>query len=100
MPWFPEFANAAQLAREEARAAGQADPVGEYLAALREGDTRILEKVWPGEVVIYDPRAGEVRGHKQVRQFIARNMSWLGGLHAFGRAGGGRAAGPAGSRRP
>jgi limonene-1,2-epoxide hydrolase len=82
MPWFPEFANAAQLAREEARAAGQADPVGEYLAALREGDTRILEKVWPGEVVIYDPRAGEVRGHKQVRQFIAHNMSWLGGLHA------------------
>jgi hypothetical protein len=82
MPWFPEFANAAQLAREEARAAGRTDPVGEYLAALRAGDTRILEKVWPGEVVIYDPRAGEVRGHKQVRQFIAHNMSWLGGLHA------------------
>jgi ketosteroid isomerase-like protein len=82
MPWFPEFASAAQAAREEARAAGQADPVGEYLAALREGDTRILEKVWPGEVVIYDPRAGEVRGHKQVRQFIAHNLSWLGGLHA------------------
>jgi hypothetical protein len=53
MPWFPEFANAAQLAREEARAAGQADPVGEYLAALRAGDTRILEKVWPGEVVAF-----------------------------------------------
>jgi hypothetical protein len=82
MPWFPEFANAAQLAREEVRAAGQADPVGEYLAALREGDTRILETVWPGEVVIYDPRAGEIRGHRQVRQFIAHNMSWLGGLHA------------------
>jgi hypothetical protein len=38
--------------------------------------------VWPGDVVIYDPRAGEVRGHKQVRQFISRNLSWLAGLHA------------------
>jgi ketosteroid isomerase-like protein len=82
MPWFPEFASAAQLAREEVRAAGLADPVGEFLAALREGDPRILETVWPGEVVIYDPRAGEIRGHKQVRQFISRNLSWLAGLHA------------------
>ena len=82
MPWFPEFASAAQLAREEVRADGRADPVGEFLAALREGDPRILEAVWPGEVVIYDPRAGEVRGHKQVRAFIGRNLSWLAGLHA------------------
>ena len=82
MPWFPEFASAAQLAREEVRADGLADPVGEFLAALREGDPRILETVWPGEIVIYDPRAGEVRGHKQVREFIRRNLSWLAGLHA------------------
>ena len=82
MPWFPEFASAAQLAREEVRADGLADPVGEFLAALREGDPRILEAVWPGEIVIYDPRAGEVRGHKQVREFISRNLSWLAGLHA------------------
>jgi ketosteroid isomerase-like protein len=82
MPWFPEFASAAELAREEVRADGRADPVGEFLAALREGDPRILEAVWPGEVVIYDPRAGEVRGHKQVRAFIGRNLSWLAGLHA------------------
>ena len=82
MPWFPEFASAAQLAREEAHADGLADPVGEFLAALREGDPRILEAVWPGEIVIYDPRAGEIRGHKQVREFIRRNLSWLAGLHA------------------
>jgi ketosteroid isomerase-like protein len=82
MPWFPDFANAAELARRQTRAVGLADPVGEYLTALNEGDTRILEAVWPGEVVIYDPRAGEVRGHKQVRRFIARNQSWLAGLHA------------------
>jgi ketosteroid isomerase-like protein len=82
MPWFPEFASAAQLAREEVRDEGLADPVGEFLAALREGDPRILEAVWPGEIVIYDPQAGEIRGHKQVREFIRRNLSWLAGLHA------------------
>jgi hypothetical protein len=32
--------------------------------------------------VIYDPRAGEVRGHRQVRRFISHNLSWLAGLHA------------------
>jgi hypothetical protein len=67
MPWFPEFASAAQLAREEVRAEGLADPVGDFLAALREGDPRTLEAVWPGEIVIYDPRAGEVRGHRSGR---------------------------------
>jgi ketosteroid isomerase-like protein len=82
MPWFPEFASAAQLAREQEREAGLADPVGEYLAALRAGDTRILETVWPGEVVIDDPRAGEVRGHRKVRQFISSNVSWLAGRQA------------------
>ena len=82
MPWFPDFASAVELARQQTRAAGLADPVGEYFAALNQGDTRALETVWPGEVVIYDPRAGEVRGHHQVRQFIGRNLSWLAGLHA------------------
>jgi hypothetical protein len=82
MPWFPDFANAAALARAQTRAAGLTDPVGEYLAALSDGDPRVLETVWPGEVVIYDPRAGEVRGHREVRHFISRNLSWLGGLHA------------------
>jgi hypothetical protein len=32
-------------------------------------------------VVIYDPRAGEVRGHNQLRQFIGRNQSWMAERH-------------------
>ena len=82
MPWFPEFASAAALARQQARAAGQADPVGQYLAALNEGDSRALETVWPGEVVVYDPQAGEVRGHRHLRQFVRRNQAWLASRHA------------------
>jgi ketosteroid isomerase-like protein len=82
VPWFPEFASAAELARSEARAAGQADPVGQFFAALNSGKVRPLETVWPGEVVVYDPRAGEVRGHKQLRQFVHGNKTWLAGLHA------------------
>jgi SnoaL-like domain len=82
MPWFPDFVSAVELARRQARVAGQADPVAQYLTALRRGDTHVLETVWPGEVVIYDPRAGEVRGHKRVRRFISENLSWLAALHA------------------
>ena len=82
MPWFPDFVGAAEQARNQTRAAGQADPVGRYFAAISDGDSRELEDVWPGEVVVYDPRAGEVRGHRQLRQFIRRNESWLAGLHA------------------
>jgi hypothetical protein len=77
MPWFPDFVGAAELARRWSRAAGQADPVAEYLTALQDGDAGELESVWPGEVVIHDPRAGEVRGHRQLRRFVARNQSWL-----------------------
>ena len=82
MPWFPDYLGAVELARQQTRQAGQADPVAQYLNALSSGDARALEKVWPGEVVIYDPRAGEVRGHREVRQFISRNESWLAGLNA------------------
>jgi ketosteroid isomerase-like protein len=82
MPWFPEFVSAVELARKQTRDAGLADPVAQYFAALNEGDTHLLEDVWPGEVVIYDPRAGEVRGHRQLRRFVGRNLSWLAGLHA------------------
>ena len=82
MPWFPDFASAAELARAQIRAAGQADPVRQYLTALNDGDTRALETVWPGEVVIFDPRAGEVRGHRELRRFVSRNQSWLGQHHA------------------
>jgi limonene-1,2-epoxide hydrolase len=82
MPWFPEFASAAELARAHTRAAGHADPVRQYLAALNDGDARALETAWPGEVVIYDPRVGQVHGHRHVRQFVSRNLSWLASLHA------------------
>jgi hypothetical protein len=82
MPWFPDFVSAVELARRQTRAAGQADPVAQYLTALSRGDTHVLETAWPGEVVIYDPRAGEIRGHKQVRRFISDNLSWLAALHA------------------
>ena len=82
MPWFPEFASAAELARMQARAADQADPVAEYFAALTEGNAHVLEAVWPGEVVIHDPRGGEVRGHRQLRHFVRHNQSWLAQHHA------------------
>jgi len=81
MPWFPEFTSAVELARSQTRAAGQADPVAQYFAALNAGDVHALETVWPGEVVIFDPRAGEIRGHKQVRRFVSQFQSWLTDRH-------------------
>ena len=63
-------------------AAGQADPVAEYLSALQNGDVRDLETVWPGDVVIHDPRAGDIRGHNQLRQFVRDNQSWWAQRHA------------------
>jgi ketosteroid isomerase-like protein len=77
MPWFPDFANAVELARRQTRIAGRADPVGQYFTALNNGDARALETVWPGEVVVHDPRAGEVRGHRRLRQFVRRSQAWL-----------------------
>jgi ketosteroid isomerase-like protein len=82
VPWFPDFVNAVELARSHTRAEGLADPVGQYFAALNSGDTDALETVWPGEVVVYDPRAGEVRGHRELRRFVARNQAWLAERHA------------------
>jgi hypothetical protein len=82
VPWFPDFVSAAELARQQTRAAGQADPVGQYLIALNKGDTHPLEAAWPGEVVIYDPRAGEIRGHKRLRQFVRNSQSFLAERHA------------------
>jgi limonene-1,2-epoxide hydrolase len=61
---------------------GQADPVGQYFTALNHGDLHLLETAWPGEVVIYDPRAGEIRGHRHLHRFVSDNKSWLTGLHA------------------
>ena len=82
MPWFPDFTSAVELARRQTRASGLADPVGQYFTALNHGDAHALERVWPGEVVIHDPRAGEVRGHRQLREFVSHNQSWLAQVHA------------------
>jgi ketosteroid isomerase-like protein len=82
MPWFPDFVAAAELARVQTRVAGRADPVAQYFTALGTGDTRALEAVWPGEVTIFDPRAGEIRGHRRLREFVNQNGGWLAGLHA------------------
>jgi limonene-1,2-epoxide hydrolase len=82
MPWFPDFVAAAELARQQTRTAGRADPVARYLKALTEGDSRALETVWPGEVVVYDPRAGEVRGHRQLRRFVRQSQALLAARHA------------------
>ena len=60
----------------------RADPVGQYVTALNKGDTHALETVWPGEVVVYDPHYGEIRGHKRLRQFVRQSQSWLAERHA------------------
>jgi limonene-1,2-epoxide hydrolase len=77
MPWFPDFVGAVELVREQARAAGHVDPVGQYVTALSRGDVSTLETAWPGHVVVHDPRVGEVRGHRQVRRFVQRSQSFL-----------------------
>lgn len=82
MPWFPDFVGAIELARQQTRSRGQADPVAEYFSVLQDGTIHDLETAWPGEVVIYDPRAGEVRGHHQLRKFVRDNRSRLARLHA------------------
>ena len=73
MPWFPDFVSAVELARRQTQTAGQSDPVAQYLSALQRGDIHDLETAWPGKVVVHDPRAGDVRGHKHLRQFVRAN---------------------------
>src|SRR5262245_58584217 len=82
VPWFPDFANAAELARRSIRVTGTSDPVAQYLAALTDGDADDLRATWPGGVVVHDPRAGEVRGQHQLRRFIEQNQHWLAERHA------------------
>ncbi len=82
MPWFPDFAGAVELARRQTRAAGRVDPIGKYLTALNRGDTHVLETVWPGQVVVHDPHAGEVRGHRQLRRFVHQSQVMLAERHA------------------
>ena len=76
MPWFPDFVGAVELARRQDRSDGQADAVTQYFSALEKGDADVLEATWSGEVVIYDPRAGEIRGHDQLHRFVSQNQTW------------------------
>jgi ketosteroid isomerase-like protein len=82
MPWFPDFAIGVELARQQAQVAGRADPVTQYFRALNSGDVHDLESVWPGEVVIHDPRAGEIRGHRHLRKFVNDNKAFFAARHA------------------
>ena len=77
MPWFPDFVAAVELVRRQTRTAGQDDPVAQYLLALTEGDADALETVWPGEVLVFDPYAGDVRGHRQLQTFVRHSHAWL-----------------------
>ena len=77
MPWFPDFVSAVELARRQTRDQGQADPIGQYLSALNDGDAHPLETAWPGHVVVYDPRIGEIQGHRHLREFVHSNHTWM-----------------------
>lgn len=77
MPWFPDFANAAELARRQRQAAGRVDPGGAYVHALDSRRVEDLEAIWPDEVVVHDPVAGEIRGHRALRLFVRRSGRWL-----------------------
>jgi SnoaL-like domain len=74
MPWFPDFVSAVELARRQTQSVGDADPVQLYFYALETGRTHELEEIWSGQVAIYDPREGEVRGHRQLRRFVRNNQ--------------------------
>ena len=79
MPWFPEFVGAVELVRpRDSSGRRVADPVGQYFKALEHGDVDALEAVWPGKIVVYDPRAGEVRGHRQLRKFVSGQSTLAG----------------------
>lgn len=82
MPWFPDFVSAGELARQQTRDRGRADPVGQYFSALNDGDAHALETAWPGKVTVYDPKVGEIHGHHALRQFVRDNKSWLASLQA------------------
>ncbi len=77
MPWFPDFVSAVELARSELRAAGRSDPVAQYVHALNDGTTGGLEGAWPGRIEVFDPRGGDIRGHRQLHKFIRTNAAWL-----------------------
>jgi len=81
MPWFPDFVAAAELARKQTRDDGLQDPAMHYLDALNGGDAHLLEQVWPGDVVVHDPKVGTVKGHRELRAFVKRNHEFLAAHH-------------------
>jgi hypothetical protein len=82
MPWFPDFAAATELARRDSRTEGRADPVTQYLHAIEEGESRTLQSIWPGEIVIEDPRAGTIKDRKALQRFVRDNRARFTKLHA------------------
>jgi hypothetical protein len=54
----------------------------EYFSVLQSGAVHDLETVWPGEIVINDPRAGEIRGHRRLKRFVRDNQSLWAGRYA------------------
>ena len=82
MPWFPDFVGAIELARQQTRSRGQADPVAEYFGALQSGARPRPGNGVAGRRGDLRPAPGEVRGHHQLRKFVRENQSRLARLHA------------------
>jgi hypothetical protein len=61
---------------------GVRTPVAQYLKAIEQGDSHLLQATWPGQVVVNDPLVGVVRGHKDLRRFVSQNQTWLAEHHA------------------
>jgi hypothetical protein len=82
MPWFPDFVAATELARRDTRTEGRTDPVTHYLHAIEEGESKTLESIWPGEIVVEDPRAGTIKDRRELRRFVRDNRARFTKLHA------------------
>jgi ketosteroid isomerase-like protein len=77
MPWFPEITTALELARRARAQAAQADPVATYIRAVESGDTDNVESGESLDVVVRDPRAGRIAGHRQFKKFVKDSAAWL-----------------------
>jgi hypothetical protein len=77
MPWLPEITLALERARQAQVRSALADPVGTFIWAVQGGDLGGIEDAWPVEVVVHDPRAGRIAGHRQFKQFVKTSAAWL-----------------------